>query len=53
MGFCGIEQVQHVTEQEWAINLPGGGGLRRKYFLERPVGEILLNTFLYFYSKTN
>jgi len=48
MVFCGIEQVQHVPEQEWAINLPGGGGLCRKHFLERPVGEILLIAFYLF-----
>jgi len=48
MVFCRIEQVQHVPEQEWAINLPAGGGLYRKYFLERPVGEILLIAFYLF-----
>jgi hypothetical protein len=52
MVFCGIEQVQHVTQQEWAINLPGEGGLCRKHLLERPVGEILLNT-LYLFAVTD
>ena len=52
MVFCGIEEVQYVTEQKWAINLPGGRGQCRKHFLERPVGEILLNT-LYLFAVTD
>jgi hypothetical protein len=48
MVFVGLEQVQRVTEREWAINLPGGSGLCRKHFLERSVDEILLNTLCLF-----
>lgn len=41
-----------MTEQEWAVNLPGVGGLCRKHFLERPVGEILINT-LHLFAVTD